>query len=359
MGLNPEFWRGRKVFVTGHTGFKGAWLCLYLRELGASVTGVALPPDTNPNLFDAAGVGGEVESVDVDIRDFDALKRTMREAQPGIVFHLAAQSLVRRSYGDPVETYMTNVLGTVHVLEACRFVSPVRAVVVVTSDKCYEEHPDGHAHRETDPLGGHDPYAASKACAEIVSSSYRRSYFADAADERAVATVRAGNVIGGGDWAEDRLIPDLMRGLAAGRSVQIRNPHSTRPWQHVLDPLTGYLLLAERLVTHPKEFAEAWNFGPAPERSMTVADVVGIVRRLWGGETNVVVAASSHQPREAPLLSLNAEKARSRLGWTPRLSIEDALAWTTAWYRDWYLKGNARDLVKAQIKRYLSATEPA
>ncbi len=356
MGLNLEFWRNRKVFLTGHTGFKGAWLCLYLRQLGAHVTGFALPPSTTPNLFEAAGVARGVDSIEGDIRDLDALKGAMRKAAPEIVFHLAAQSLVRRSYVDPLETYMTNVIGTVNALEAFRATSSACAMVVVTSDKCYEEHSDGRAHRESDPLGGHDPYAASKACAEIVSSSYRRSFFSGAKFARAVASVRAGNVIGGGDWAEDRLLPDLVRAFAARKSAQIRNPHATRPWQHVLDPLSGYLLLAERLAERGRDFAEAWNFGPLPGQSTTVGDVVGTVARLWGAGASIIVDETP-QPREAPLLALDAAKARSRLGWKPRLSTEDALAWTIAWYRDWYANGQAQDLANAQIERYLAVAE--
>lgn len=358
MGLNAEFWRGRKVFVTGHTGFKGAWLCLYLHHLGAHVTGLALPPTTNPSLFEAAGVNLRAKSIEADIRDLDTLRDVMREAAPDIVFHLAAQSLVRRSYDDPVETYMTNVMGTVHVLDAFRAESSARALVVVTSDKCYEEHADGHAHSERDPLGGHDPYAASKACAEIVSSSYRRSYFSGAEGGRAVATVRAGNVIGGGDWAKDRLLPDLVRAFAAGKPAHIRNPHATRPWQHVLDPLTGYLLVAERLVERGSAFAEAWNFGPLLDQSMTVGAIASAVARRWGESASVVVDETP-QPREAPLLALDAAKAQRRLGWMPRLSTDEALAWTTSWYRDWYAKGDAGNLASAQIRRYLTVAEIA
>ena len=332
VGRTPTFWRGKRVFLTGHTGFKGSWLALWLHRLGSQVTGFALPPETEPSLFVDADVGALVANHFTDVRDPIALTETMSAAAPEIVFHLAAQSLVRRSYREPVATFAVNVMGTAHVLEAVRSVPSVRAVVVVTTDKCYENsHSLGAAFREGDPLGGQDPYSGSKAAAEIVTAAYRSSYFAPSGGVR-LATARAGNVIGGGDWAEDRLIPDLIRGWATGSATPIRYPDATRPWQHVLEPLAGYLRLGERLYEGDDGAAAAWNFGPDPAGVQRVRDVAdGIVARLgppaeWCHERGV-------HPNEAPLLCLDSTKARAELGWRPRWSFEQTLEHTARWYQ--------------------------
>jgi len=352
VAVTPEFWRGRRVLLTGHTGFKGAWLALWLKRLGASIAGYSLPPPTRPSLYELARVGEVVDSVEGDVRDPGRLAAALADAAPEIVFHLAAQSLVRPSYADPVGTFATNVGGTINLLEACRGVAPLRAVVVLTSDKCYEENGAGPAHRESDPLGGHDPYAASKACAEIATAAYRRSFFSAAGSQVGLASARAGNVIGGGDWAADRLMTDLVGALSAGRRPRLRNPSATRPWQHVLDPLAGYLVLAERLHAEGQRYAEAWNFGPAPDGAVTVQAVAERVARLWGPGAGWDPDPDA-QPREAPALALDAGKARSRLGWRPLLDLDAALAWTVSWYKGLNGGAGARALAEDQIGRYM------
>lgn len=350
LDVTPSFWKGRRVFVTGHTGFKGAWLLLWLECLGARVTGYALPPSTQPNLFELAQAGAAARCIEADVRDAARLAAALRASEPEIVFHLAAQSLVRQSYADPSGTFSTNVNGTLHLLEGCRELPTVRAIVVVTSDKCYEERQDGQPYREYDPLGGHDPYSASKACAEIVTLACRRSFF-DNPGAAAIASARAGNVIGGGDWATDRLMTDLMSAFGAGRRARLRNPRATRPWQHVLDPLSGYLLLAEKLYHDGPRYAEAWNFGPAANCTADVGHVADRVKTLWGEGAGWDVDASP-QPREAPLLALDASKAVQRLGWQPRLSLEETLNWTVTWYRRWQKGEDPRALVLGQIACY-------
>ena len=352
MGVSPQFWTQKRVLITGHTGFKGAWLALWLRRLGASVVGYALAPPTRPSLYDLAGVSEIVRSIQGDVRDSGRLNAAVHEAQPEIVFHLAAQSLVRSSYLDPVGTFSTNVMGTVQLLEACRTAPAVRAVVVVTSDKCYEENAAHQPRRESDPLGGHDPYAASKACAEIATSAYRHSFLGAAGSRVAVASARSGNVIGGGDWAADRLMTDLTGAFSTGRQPRLRNPRATRPWQHVLDPLSGYLMLAERLHAEGQRYAEAWNFGPAPDSTADVQAVADRVARLWGPGVAWVLDAEP-QPREALALALDAEKAQQRLGWRPQLDLDTALAWTVSWYKSWHQGGDARQLADRQIGRFM------
>lgn len=350
--VNP--WKGRRVFLTGHTGFKGGWLALWLAEKGAQVRGFALAPTAEPNLFAAADVGGAVEDVRGDIRDFAQVRDAMDGWSPEVVFHLAAQPLVRRSYADPLGTYATNVMGTAHVLEAVRNCASVRAVVCVATDKCYENREWERAYRETDPLGGHDPYSSSKACAEMVASAYRRSFFsADDARGRGVllATARAGNVIGGGDWSEDRLIPDLIRGFSAGVAVKIRRPGAVRPWQHVLEPVHGYITLAERLLTGEKRFAGPYNFGPAEEDAWTVERIADRLVALWG-EGAKWTRDEDAGVHEAHLLRLDASKARAELGWRPRLRIDLALAWTVGWYRAWQQGSAMRDKTLQQIAAY-------
>lgn len=352
MGLTPAFWRGRRVFITGHTGFKGGWLALWLQKLGASVTGYALSPPTQPSLFELADVAANMHSITADVRDIECLRSAIRGADPEIVFHLAAQSLVRFSYDDPVGTFSTNVAGTVNLLEACRSASGLRAVVVVTSDKCYEENAKGLPYRESDALGGHDPYSASKACAEIVTAAYRRSFTGSAGLRIALATARAGNVIGGGDWAADRLMTDLISAFSARQRPRVRNPKAIRPWQHVLDPLSGYLLLAERLHAEEQNYAEAWNFGPTANGAADVRTVADRVARLWGNGAAWDLD-NDPQPREAALLALDASKAQQRLGWRPQLNFDAALAWAVDWYKDWHQGGDARKLTNGQIARYM------
>ena len=327
---DPAFWRDRRVFLTGHTGFKGAWLGLWLHRLGARVHGFALPPESSSL---AADLGtAHLVSTHGDIRDPAALAAAVAAADPEIVLHLAAQSLVRVSYRAPIDTFATNVMGTAHVIEAARHAPRVRALVCVTSDKCYENREWSRAYRETDALGGHDPYSASKACAEILAASWRRSFLTDRTPPLALATARAGNVIGGGDWAADRLIPDCIRAFVAGRTVAIRNPRATRPWQHVLEPLCGYLILAETLFDRGTDAAAAWNFGPPAADVRPVADVVARLAQTWGDGAAWRIDAAP-QPHEAGTLAVDAARARARLGWRPRLTLETALDWTARWYR--------------------------
>ena len=349
-----DFWKNKRVFVTGHTGFKGSWLCLWLHRAGAQVTGYALEPPTDPSLYTAAGIGRLVESQIADIRDAALLERAIAAARPEIVFHLAAQSTVRRSYELPVDTYSVNVLGTVNVLEAIRRTEGVRAAVIVTTDKVYENRERKRGYREEEPLGGFDPYSNSKACAELAAACYRSSFFnAPGGPFTALATTRAGNVIGGGDWMTDRLVPDCIRSLSGGKVVDIRNPSSIRPWQFVLEPLAGYLLLAERLYDSGSPFASAWNFGPDAADEKPVSAVAELVCRFWGGGASYVAVTKDGQPHEAGLLTLDCSKAKSDLGWKPRLSLETAIEWTVAWYKAYYQGADVRTLSLEQINRYL------
>lgn len=354
MALNASFWSGKRVFLTGHTGFKGGWLSLWLQSLGAEVTGYSLDPPTNPSLFEVAGVGKGMRSVIADIRDPASIIAAMREAHADIVIHMAAQPLVRHSYREPVETYATNVMGTVNLLEAVRQTESVRAVVIVTSDKCYENKEWPWGYRENEPLGGYDPYSSSKACTEIVSSAYRNSYFHPARHAEhgvALATARAGNVIGGGDWAEDRLIPDTLRAIVARQPVVIRSPHAIRPWQHVLEPLAGYMMLAERLHADGPAFAEAWNFGPSDEDAQSVQWVTERLTSLWGPDAGWKLDAAP-QPHEAHYLKLDCSKARSRLGWHPRWNLETALKQAVTWHRSWVAENDMRAVCLRQIAEY-------
>jgi CDP-glucose 4,6-dehydratase len=357
------FWSGRRIFLTGHTGFKGGWLALWLAHLGADVRGYALDPWTEPNLFTAARIGDAIEDIRGDIRDAERLDRSMREFRPEVIFHLAAQPLVRRSYEDPIGTYETNVIGTARVLDAVRRTPSVRAVVSVTTDKCYENKEWVWPYRESDPLGGYDPYSSSKACAEIVSAAFRQSYFpAERLAEHgvAVATARAGNVIGGGDWSVDRLIPDLIRGFLSGEPVRIRRPHAIRPWQHVLEPVYGYLRLAEELLGDAPEaarFATAYNFGPGEDDARPVSWIAERMSQFWGDGASWVLD-EDHGPHEAGYLRLDASRARHDLGWAPRLRLEAALEWLVAWYRTWQSSPDSvRDLSLSQIARYQNLIE--
>lgn len=352
--MNPSFWSDKKVFITGHTGFKGGWLSLWLQQLGAQVTGYALQPPTNPNLFEVAQVAQGMQSVIGDIRDCTLLSNALRQAAPDIVIHMAAQSLVRRSYVDPVDTYLINVMGTVHLLEAVRQTPSVRAVVNVTTDKCYENQEWVWGYRENEPMGGFDPYSSSKGCAELVTAAYRNSFFNAAKHSEhhiAVATARAGNVIGGGDWAEDRLVPDILRAIQNGQSVNIRNPQSTRPWQHVLEPLNGYLALAEKLYTQGPAFAEAFNFGSAEDDAKPVQWIVEQITRQWGDGANWKLDQVEH-PHEAHYLKLDCSKAKARLNWQPRWMLAKALENIIVWHKAHQRGDDMRELSLKQISNF-------
>ena len=344
------FWRDRRVLVTGHTGFKGAWLCLWLERLGARVTAFALPPQTRPSLYALASPWTAQSHADVDVRDSAAVAEAVRSAAPEVVFHLAAQSLVRPSYRDPVETYATNLMGTVHLLDAVRRVAGVRAIVAVTTDKVYENEGAGRPFCEDDRLGGGDPYSNSKACCELAVEALRDAFFREAG-AAAVATVRAGNVIGGGDWADERLVPDVVRAAEEGQPVLLRYPHAVRPWQHVLEPLRGYLTLAERLTEAPGGAPEALNFGPDPGSFLTVAEVAEAMGKALGMTAPWRQAPGDH-PKEAATLTLDSALARRSLGWRPLLSAVDTNAWTADWYRRWRDGADARRLCLEQIARY-------
>jgi CDP-glucose 4,6-dehydratase len=353
--MNPAFWPGRRVLVTGHTGFKGGWLSLWLRQLGAVVTGYALSPPSRPSLFETARVGEGMDSMVGDVRNFDTLRAAVAECRPEIVLHLAAQPLVVPSYQQPVETYATNIMGTVHLLEAVRQVGGVRVVVNVTSDKCYANREWLWGYRENEPLGGDDPYSSSKGCAELVTAAYRMSFFPPRDYTRhglALATARAGNVIGGGDWAAHRLIPDLIRSFQAGRLASIRCPEAVRPWQHVLEPLSGYLTLAERLWTEGPAFAEGWNFGPGEMDIRPVRWLVDRLTGLWGNGVGWKTDGQPH-PREAHYLTLDCAKARARLGWTPRWDLERTLEETVVWYQAHQAGAEMREVTLAQIERFM------
>jgi CDP-glucose 4,6-dehydratase len=352
--MNAVFWRGKKVFLTGHTGFKGSWLSLWLQQLGAEVTGYALQPPTDPSLFEVANVAQGMTSLIGDIRDAEALSKAMREAAPDIVIHMAAQPLVRYSYVNPVETYSTNVMGTVHLLEAVRQTPSVRAVVNVTSDKCYDNKEWVWGYRENEAMGGFDPYSNSKGCAELVTSAYRNSFFNPEkyADHRvALASGRAGNVIGGGDWADDRLIPDILRAIGDNKPVVIRSPHAIRPWQHVLEPLSGYLLLAEKLYEQGIEYAEGWNFGPSDEDAKPVKWIVEQLTQQWGGGASWLLD-SSDQPHEAHYLKLDCSKAKMRLDWQPRWHLGHTLEMIVAWQQAWLAQQDMRSFTQKQIEQY-------
>lgn len=351
VGVNPTFWRSKRVFLTGHTGFKGGWLSLWLQAMGSEVHGYALSPPTEPNLFAVAEVEKGMASSEIaDIRDVEKLARAMQAARPEIVFHLAAQPLVRYSYDHPAETYAVNVMGTVHLLEAVRATPGVKAVVNVTTDKCYENREWVWGYRENEPMGGFDPYSSSKGCAELVTAAYRRSFLESAGV--ALASARAGNVIGGGDWAADRLIPDFLRAMDASQTLKIRSPQSTRPWQHVLEPLSGYLMLAERLYVDGAAFAEAWNFGPVDEDARPVQ---WIVERLAGMRKDVKWQCDEIlHPHEAHFLKLDSSKSRTRLNWQPRWRLQTALQKTLEWHEAWRKAEDLRSFTLAQITNYQS-----
>ncbi len=356
--MQASFWKGRRVLVTGHTGFKGSWLALWLRQLGAQVSGYALAPETDPNLFELARVGAGMTSTIGDVRDLAAVRRCMDAAKPEVVMHLAAQSVVRLSYDEPVESYATNVMGTVHLLEAVRHCPSVRAVVVVTSDKCYENREWVWGYRENEPMGGHDPYSSSKGCAELVTAAYRSSFFGTGKHSAAVASVRAGNVIGGGDWTRDRLIPDIVRAIAAKQPVAIRNPDAIRPWQHVLEPLSGYLAVAQRLCNDGAAFAEAWNFGPAYEDCRPVGWIVARLCEAWGSGAAWQIDERP-RPHEANFLKLDSSKASARLAWHPRWDLARALSSIVEWHKAHLAGADVRDVALEQIRQYSSTSAEA
>lgn len=352
--VDPSFWAGKVVLLTGHTGFKGSWLSLWLQTMGAKVIGYALPAPTDPSLFAAANVAQGMVSIESDIRDFAALSAAFEKYQPEIVIHMAAQPLVRYSYANPVETYSTNVMGTVHLLEAARLTGSVRAIVNVTSDKCYENREWAWGYRENEAMGGYDPYSNSKGCAELVAAAYRSSYFNPGNFPEhgvALASARAGNVIGGGDWAEDRLIPDIMRAIMQGKPVHIRNPHAIRPWQHVLEPLSGYLLLAQKLYQEGAVYAESWNFGPSDEDAKPVQWIVERLTKAWGEGAMWVLDDGEH-PHEAHYLKLDCSKAKARLNWQPRWNLDEALGKIITWHKAYKENINMREITLKQIADY-------
>lgn len=353
--FNPEFWKDRRVFVTGHTGFKGSWLCLWLDHVGATVTGYALDPPTDPSVFELARVSELIDHHVGDVRDLDALETALREAQPDVVIHMAAQSLVRYSYENPVETFSTNVLGTVHILDAVRRAPSVRAVVVVTSDKCYFNEEWVWGYREDARLGGHDPYSGSKGAAELAVTAYQNSFFDPERhpDLAAVGSARAGNVIGGGDWAVDRLVPDIMNSLLEGRPTLIRKPQATRPWQYVLEPLNGYLMLAERLFDDGHQFASAWNFGPSAESERTVGWIIERLYALWPADFEWEHDRNPAPP-ESGFLKLDASRAHAYLGWRPKLDLETTLEWIVNWYRRYETGEDVRDECLTEIQRFMA-----
>jgi CDP-glucose 4,6-dehydratase len=349
--VDPDFWRDRSVLLTGHTGFKGAWLALWLQSLGAQVTGFSSGVPTEPSLYELAYVGDGMDHIEGDVRNPEAIRGAVAESSPEVVIHMAAQSLVRPSFSEPRETYETNVMGTVNVLDAVRLAGErVRAVVNVTSDKCYENREWEWGYREDEPMGGHDPYSSSKGAAELVTAAFRRSFFA-APDGARLASARAGNVIGGGDWGTDRLVPDIMRAALAEQELRVRNPNSERPWQHVLNPLSGYLVLAQALWDSP-EHASAWNFGPPEEDARPVGWIVDHVRRLWPQELRSVLDKGPH-PHEARYLKLDSSRARARLGWRPPLALDAALDATVDWYREFSAGADMRAVTVGQIETLL------
>lgn len=350
--ISPKFWRGKKIFLTGHTGFKGSWASLWLASMGARVTGYALAPNTMPNLFGVFGGDALIErSYIADILDLPRLERAIKEAAPEIVIHMAAQPLVHHSYENPVETYATNVMGTVHLLEAVRKTDSVRSTIVVTTDKCYENKEFLWGYREVEPMGGSDPYSSSKGCAELVTSAYRHSYFGGSNSTNQVASARAGNVIGGGDWSSNRLIPDAIRAFESNQTLMIRNPKATRPWQHVLEPLSGYLILAQALYEEGGNFASGWNFGPMDEDNRSVEEAVEILISAWRGSASWRRDGAIY-PYEATLLKLDCSKARSLLGWVPRWNLDIAMQKIVDWQNAYQAKENMQEFSLQQIKDY-------
>ncbi|MBF0382829.1 MAG: CDP-glucose 4,6-dehydratase [Magnetococcales bacterium] len=357
--MTPDFWHSKRVLITGHTGFKGGWLALWLAKCGAKVVGYSLDPPSHPNLYESARVADILTSVKGDLNDLDLLSKTIERYSPEIVFHLAAQSLVRQSYYDPLATYKSNVMGTVHLFEAIRRSNSVRVVINVTSDKCYENVGYDRVYNENDPMGGHDPYSSSKGCSELIASAYYNSFFINNHDNRpnptVLASVRAGNVIGGGDWAKDRLIPDIIRSFVNNRAVEIRNPNATRPWQFVLEPLGGYLLLAQKLWLNGSEYSGGWNFGPDEQDGLKVIEILESIAKLWGSGATWNIQPGDH-PHEAQYLRLDCSKARSKIGWKTRWDIHDGLAATVDWYRSFADNSDTHELCLRQIEQFMSSS---
>ena len=347
--IDPAFWNGRRVLITGHTGFKGGWLAIWLQRLGADVTGIALAPHTSPSLYELAGIGERISSRLQDLGDGPAVRQVLGDVQPEVVFHLAAQPLVRLSYREPIATLATNIMGTAHVLEAIRHTPSVRAAVIVTSDKCYAESGTSLPYQEGDRLGGDDPYSASKACVELVTASYQKSFCREM--QASIATVRAGNVIGGGDWSQDRLAPDAIRALSQHEKIHLRNPDAIRPWQHVMEPLSGYLMLAERLFTEGQQWASAWNFGPSANDELKVRQVADRIVQYWG-DGGWAPMPETAAPHESAVLRLVSAKAREILKWRPVLTLDQAISLTVAWYRSVLAGENAFAITSEQIDQF-------
>lgn len=345
--MNINFWKNKKVFLTGHTGFKGSWAALWLQQLGAELTGYALKPPTKMNLFTFAHISENMHSIEGDIRDFDKLHKSLQNCQPDIIIHMAAQPLVRVSYQKPLETYETNIMGTVHLLEAARYCKNLRVILNITSDKCYENKERYTGYVETDPMGGYDPYSSSKGCAELVTTAYRHSFY----KEIALASARAGNVIGGGDWALDRLIPDIVRAIKAEKQLYIRYPDAVRPWQHVLEPLSGYLSLIEKCWIAPAHFSQGWNFGPAEHDVKSVRWVVKTFLQYWNMDIDCLIDERKH-PYESSLLKLDISKAKNHLHWNPILNLDKAITWTVNWYQMWDAMGDLKAYTLQQIQEY-------
>ena len=350
MPLNSNFWKDKKVFITGHTGFKGSWMCLWLELMGADIAGYSLQPLSSPNLFSEADIGKKLKNTFADIRDIASLTKALYSFKPEIVIHMAAQPLVRKSFEDPVETFSTNVMGTVNLLEVIRKLESVKAVVNVTTDKCYENKEWVWAYREDEPMGGYDPYSSSKGCSELVTRAFNKSYFNES--ETSLASARAGNVIGGGDWSNDRLIPDILLAFQKNKPVVVRNPKSTRPWQHVLEPIHGYLLLAEKLYNQGQNFSEAWNFGPTEEDSKSVKWVLDEMIKRWGQGASWTDDLNIN-PHEANNLKLDISKAKAKLGWEPKWNLDKALDHITSWHKDWLNQIPARELCIQQIYKFI------
>lgn len=353
--MNPQFWKNKTVLLTGHTGFKGSWLSLFLQKLGVNLIGFSKSIPTEPSLFELTNVKDGMVSIMGDVCDFTSLKKVISEYKPEIVIHMAAQSLLHQSYKDPIETYSTNVMGTVNLLEVIRTTDGAHVVINVTSDKCYENKGLECSYQEDDPMGGYDPYSSSKGCAELVTSSFRNSFFNQTEYEKhgvALASARAGNVIGGGDWAKDRLVPDIMRGILENKVIKIRHPNATRPWQHVLDPLSGYMFLAEKLWYDGSKFAEGWNFGPVDIEVKTVRLMVKKLIELWDHDIKWELDKTNHL-HEANYLKLDCSKAKSRLGWMPKMNLETTLGWTTEWYKQYKQKNDMRKFTERQIDDFL------
>ncbi|HUN53785.1 MAG TPA: CDP-glucose 4,6-dehydratase [Smithella sp.] len=348
--VSNKFWKGKKVFVTGHTGFKGSWLSFWLWKMGTNITGYALNPPTKPGLFELLKLKSKIKSVHGDVRDLNGLKKHIGEAE--IVFHLAAQPLVLESYKNPIDTYATNVMGTINLLEALRENKTLKAIVNVTTDKCYENRENPQiAYKENEPMGGFDPYSNSKACSELVTDSYRKSFY-NSGTKIGIATARAGNVIGGGDFAADRLIPDCIRGVMRGEKIIVRNPDSTRPWQHVLEPLAGYLMLAESLYTSPQEFSTGWNFGPKEKDAKPVLKIIDTFCKFWGSNAEYEIKKDPNAPHEANYLRLDSSKALKKLLWKPRWNSETAVKKVVEWYKGYLGKGNLSEITSKQIEEY-------